>query len=73
MKLILKLAWRNLFRNWRRSLITIIAVFFASFLAVGMRGMQIGTYDANIRNMVNIYNGIYPDTEAGIQRKSLTE
>ncbi len=57
MKLILKLAWRNLFRNWRRSLITIIAVFFASFLAVGMRGMQIGTYDANIRNMVNIYNG----------------
>ena len=41
-----KIAWRNLWRNKRRSLITIASVFFAVFLAIAMRSMQLGSYDS---------------------------
>ena len=41
-----KIAWRNLWRNKKRSLITIASVFFAVFLAIAMRSMQLGSYDS---------------------------
>jgi putative ABC transport system permease protein len=56
-KLILKLAWRSLWRNSRRSVITILAVFFATFLSIVMRGLQIGTYDYNIKTSVEMFTG----------------
>ena len=46
MKEFFKIAWRNLWRNKRRSLITIASVFFAVFLAIAMRSMQLGSYDS---------------------------
>jgi len=55
--LLLKLAWRNVRRQRRRSLLTILAVTFAAFLSITMRGMQIGSYEANIRNVVRLYSG----------------
>ena len=55
MKIMLKLAWRSLWRNWRRSLITIAAIFFAVFLMTGMRGIQKGTYAANIERAVELF------------------
>ncbi len=57
MKLILKLAWRNIWRNWRRSVITIAAVFFAAVLSIAMRGLQLGTYEHNIKNAVEMFTG----------------
>ncbi len=57
MKLLLKLAWRNLWRNKRRSLITLAAIAFATFAAVGMRGIQKGVYAINIENAVNMFSG----------------
>lgn len=57
MKLILKMAWRNLWRNWRRSFITILAIVFATFTSISMRGLQNGTYDANIKRTVEMYSG----------------
>jgi ABC-type lipoprotein release transport system permease subunit len=57
MKLILKLAWRSILRNWRRSLLTILAIFFAVFLSVVMRGVQNGTYENNIRMAASIFTG----------------
>jgi ABC-type lipoprotein release transport system permease subunit len=56
-KLLLKLAWRNLWRNKRRSLITLAAIAFATFAAIAMRGMQKGTYAANIKHVVNMFSG----------------
>ena len=54
MKEYIKIAWRNLWRNKKRTLITVASVFFAVFLALAMRSMQIGSYDsmeeATIRN-----------------------
>jgi ABC-type lipoprotein release transport system permease subunit len=46
MKEYLKLAWRNLWRNKKRTLITVASVFFAVFLALMMRSMQLGSYDS---------------------------
>lgn len=53
----LRLAWRNIWRNRRRTLITAASVFFAVLLAVLMRSLQHGAYDNMIRNAVGMYLG----------------
>lgn len=55
--MIFKLAWRNIWRNRRRSLITISSILFAVFFAVAMRAIQLGTYDRVIDNVVNSFTG----------------
>lgn len=45
MKEYIQIAWRNLWRNKKRTMITVASVFFAIFLALIMRSMQIGSYD----------------------------
>ena len=57
MKLLLKLAWRNIWRNKRRSILTLAAVIFAVLMAIGMRGIQLGTYDLNIKTAVELFSG----------------
>jgi ABC-type lipoprotein release transport system permease subunit len=52
-----KMAWRNLWRNRRRTLITVASVFFAVFFALIMRSMQLGTYDHMFRNAIESYTG----------------
>ncbi len=54
---ILKIAWRNLWRNKRRTLITAASLFFAIFFALLMRSMQLGTYDLMIDSAVRQYSG----------------
>lgn len=57
MKLLATLAWRNLWRNRRRTLITITAVIFATLLSIVMRGFQLGTYEQNISWALNLFSG----------------
>ncbi len=53
MKTLLKIAWRNIWRNKRRSLITMSAIFMAVLLSVFMRSMQKGSYEMMIQGGVN--------------------
>ncbi len=55
--MILKLSWRNIWKNKKRSIITITAIGFAVFLALAMRSLQLGTYDHMINNMVKSTSG----------------
>jgi putative ABC transport system permease protein len=57
MNLILVLAWRNLWRNKRRTAITVASVFFAVLLAINAESFQRGSYEMMIDNMVKYSTG----------------
>lgn len=55
--LYLKMAWRNIWRNKRRTLITMSSVVMAVLLSSVMSSMQEGQYDQMINNTVGTYTG----------------
>lgn len=57
MKNIVKIAWRNIWRNKRRTLITIASIMFALFFAIIMRGFGRGSYEKMKENAVKSYSG----------------
>ena len=56
---ILKLAWRNIWRNKRRTAITIASIMFALFFAIIMRAFQTGSYVKMKENAVESYSGYF--------------
>ncbi len=52
-----KMAWRNVWRNTRRSILTICAIAFASLLLVFMLSFQFGSYETMINTSVKIHTG----------------
>lgn len=57
MKTIFKLAWRNIWRNKRRTLITIASVFFAVILSVLISSMKEGLFTNMIKTSVEDFTG----------------
>jgi len=51
------MAWRNLWRNKSRTLITMASVFFAVLLAIMARGFQLGAWDYMIDGILHSYTG----------------
>ncbi len=57
MQLFLTLAWRNIWRNRRRTLISMSSVLFAVMLAITFYSMEKGAYDRMIESMVTYSTG----------------
>jgi len=53
----LKIAWKNLWRNKRRTLITVSSVLFAVIISTVMSSMQEGSYASMVDNWVKFYSG----------------
>lgn len=60
-----RLAWRNIWRNKRRTWITIASILFSVLLAVSMRSLQLGMYDRMIENVIGDHFGYVQVHEKG--------
>ena len=54
---LLKLAWKNLWRNRHRTVIAMASIFFAVLLTVITSSLQKGVFDNMIKNVVSFYSG----------------
>jgi ABC-type lipoprotein release transport system permease subunit len=52
-----KIAWRNIWRNKRRTMITVASIMFALFFAMIMRGFAKGSYAKMKQNAIEAYSG----------------
>jgi ABC-type lipoprotein release transport system permease subunit len=64
-----KMAWRNIWRNTRRTILTICAIAFASLLLVFMLSFQFGSYETMINTSVKIHTGHLQIQAQGYQAK----
>ncbi len=64
-----KMASRNVWRNPRRSLLTIAAIAFACLLLIFMLSWQFGSYQAMINTAVKIHTGHLQVQAAGYHKK----
>lgn len=74
MNLFFILAWRNLWRNKQRTLITMASVVFAVILVLFTRSMQLGTYDHMIDSSVQMSTGyIQVQSDSFWEKRSLEQ
>ena len=64
-----KMAWRNIWRNPRRTLLTMGAIAFSSLLLVFMLSFQFGSYETMINASVKIHTGHLQIQAKGYQAK----
>ncbi len=57
MRLYARMAWRNIWRNTRRSLLTMAAICFATMLLIFMLSLQFGNYRVIINSVLKLVTG----------------
>ncbi|WP_138431597.1 ABC transporter permease [Fodinibius saliphilus] len=63
----IKLAWRNIWRNKRRTIITTLSIVVAVFLSAITRSSQEGQYDNMLENTVGTFSGYIQIHKQGYQ------
>jgi putative ABC transport system permease protein len=64
-----KMAWRNIWRHPRRTLLTTLAIAFACVLLIFMLSFQLGSYEAMINASIKIHTGHLQVQAEGYQEK----
>jgi ABC-type lipoprotein release transport system permease subunit len=64
-----QMAWRNVWRNPRRSVLTMASVAFAALILIFMLSWQFGSYDTMINTAVSIHTGHLQVQAEGYQDK----
>ncbi|MGZ8557029.1 MAG: ABC transporter permease [Chitinophagaceae bacterium] len=54
---LIKMAWKNMWRNRSRTMITMAAIFFAVILSVVASSLQDGIFNNLVKNVVSFYTG----------------
>ncbi|HSN09968.1 MAG TPA: ABC transporter permease, partial [Hanamia sp.] len=54
---LVKMAWKNMWRNRNRTVITMAAIFFAVILSVITSSLKTGIFDNLVKNVVSFYTG----------------
>jgi lipoprotein-releasing system permease protein len=70
---LLKIAWRNIWRNKTRTLLTACAVFISVVLTIIMTSSQFGSYEKMIENVVQITGDLQIQHQAYKENKSINE
>ena len=67
---ITKMAWRNMWRNWRRTVISMVAIVLGLILLILMDGMIKGSDQAIYGNAVRLYGGNIQIHATGFRAKA---
>jgi len=70
---IFKLAWKNLWRNSGRTLITISAIFFAVILSIVAQSLKQGVFENLVKNVVSFYTGYIQVHKQGYQDEQVLD
>jgi ABC-type lipoprotein release transport system permease subunit len=74
MNTLVKMAWRNIWRNKKRTALTMLSIVLAIFLSLFTRSMQKGTFGSMIDNAVKLSTGYIQIHKAGYwENKSINE
>jgi ABC-type lipoprotein release transport system permease subunit len=70
---LLKLAWKNIWRNRNRSIITMAAIFFAVLLSIATTSLRDGIFDNLVKNVVSFYTGYIQVHKMGYQDEQILD
>lgn len=70
---IIKLAWKNLWRNRSRTLITVAAIFFAVILSTVAESLKRGVFENLVKNVVSFYTGYIQVHQKGYQDEQVLD
>lgn len=70
---LLKLAWKNIWRNRNRTIITMAAIFFAVILSVATSSLRDGIFDNLVKNVVSFYTGYVQVHKQGYQEEQILD
>jgi len=70
---LLKLAWKNMWRNRNRTFVTMAAIFFAVLLSVATSSLRDGIFDNLVKNVVSFYTGYVQVHKQGYQDEQILD